>query len=216
MNFNTVLTLLYAATWTSILWYIGRRLTNGIASSAHPVLIAGLFLFSTALFYLNALSTSSFILAHFFFFSALVITMFTDATTLLISRIVTLYSMPVGWILSTAGLLAISPLESILGSLAGLLLLSFVRLISRKLMGKDGLGQGDIDLLCFIGAFTGPIGCWITLMTGSIIGSVIGIIYVIARKGVTAILLPFGLFLGMGASLYILFQNQLTSVFLPL
>ncbi len=216
MNYNLILTAYCAPLWTTCLWFIARRLTKGITSSAHPALIGFLFLFASGIFYLNAVSGSPYMFAHFFFFSALVVTMFTDATTLLISRMVTLYAMPIGWVLSNASLIALTPFESILGSVTGLLLLTLIRTVSRKLMGKDGLGQGDIDLLCLIGAFTGPIGCWITLMTGSIIGSIIGLCHVIAGRGNTTVMLPFGLFLGMGASLYVLFQNQLSSIFLPL
>jgi leader peptidase (prepilin peptidase)/N-methyltransferase len=202
--------------WTLFLWAVSRWLVKGVYSVspfALPILVS---LFSITALY-HALSNNlPYLGSYFFFFSALIITLFTDATTLLISRYVTIYAMPIGWLLSNMELLPITPLESVGGSLAGLLILATVRYVSKKLLGKDGLGQGDVDLLCFIGAFTGPSGCWITLMTGSLLGSLFGIIYFIAAKGRRDILLPFGLFLGMGAILYVLFQKQLTSFFLPL
>jgi len=214
VNSNLPLIVIGSLVWTACLWLLANRLTKGITPKIHPLIVGGLFTFSTVIFSYNLAHASPYLLSYSFFLSALVVTMFTDATTLLISRIVTLYSMPIGWILSNAGLLPISPLESIIGSLFGLLLLWLVRTIAHKALGRDGLGQGDIDLLCFIGAFTGPIGCWITLMTGSIIGSVLGLGYAIRRRN-TGVLLPFGLFLGMGAALYILFQENLTSLFIP-
>ena len=55
--------------------------------------------------------------AYIFFFSALIITIFTDLEELVISRYVTLYLVPVGWALSMFKLLPISPTESILGSI---------------------------------------------------------------------------------------------------
>lgn len=217
-NYNLGIVLLECLSWTFLLKMFAGRLTKGISSSSHPFLIGAVSLFSIFVFF--ALGTYSLstplTLAYFFFFSALVVTMFTDATTLLISRTVTLYSMPIGWILAKTEILPISILESIIGSIFGLLLLWSVRTISRKIMGKDGLGQGDIDLLAFIGAFIGPIGCWITLITGSLIGSIIGIIYmIIGRKNGTGVLLPFGLFLAIGATLYVLFQENLISLFIP-
>ncbi len=216
MSFSISVPLVFTSSlvWTLALWLLANRLTKGITPKNHPFVIGGLFTFSTMIFSFDLLHTSPYLASYFFFFSALVITMFTDATTLLISRMVTLYAMPIGWILSNAGLLPISPLESITGSLCGLLILWVIRAISRKALGRDGLGQGDIDLLCFIGAFTGPIGCWITLMTGSIIGSIMSLGYVISRRH-TKVLLPFGLFLGMGATLYVLFQKHLTALFIP-
>ena len=205
-----------SALWTLCLFGISRLLTRGIYSVCHPALPFLAYLFSIAALS-HALSINlPYLYSYLFFFSALIVTIFTDATTLLISRYVTIYAMPIGWLLSNTGLLPITPLESIGGSLAGLLILATVRFISKKFLGKDGLGQGDVDLLCFIGAFTGPSGCWITLMTASLLGSIFGIIYFILAKGKRDILLPFGLFLGMGAILYVLFQEKLTALFLPI
>ncbi len=217
MSWNSSLFMLsgISALWTLCLWGVSRWLVKGVYSTTPIILPILVSLFSTTVLSYATITGLPFLYAHLFFFSALIITIFTDATTLLISRYVTLYAMPIGWLLSNMELLPVSPLESISGSLTGLLILIVVRYISKKLLGKDGLGQGDIDLLCFIGAFTGPSGCWITLMTASLLGSFFGIIYFIAAKGRRDILLPFGLFLGMGAILYVLFQNQLTSLFLP-
>lgn len=218
MNCNSafLLSVVSASTiWTGCLWGISRWLTRGIYSTAHTLIAGVLSLFSVTIFSYAIITDLPFLPAYLFFFSALVVTIFTDVTTLLISQMVTLYTMPIGWILSNIGLLPISPLSSIGGSVCGLLILLAVRSASRKWLDKDGLGQGDIDLLCFIGAFTGPVGCWITLMIGSILGSVIGLIYFIAARGKRDILLPFGLFLGMGAILFVLFTKEFTSLFLP-
>ena len=200
--------------WTLCLWGVSRWLVKGVCSTTPVILPILVSLFSITVFSYAIITDVPFYL-YIGFFSALVVTIFTDATTFLISRYVTLYAMPMGWLASNMGLLPITPLESIGGSLTGLFLLVMVRFISKKLLGKDGLGQGDVDLLCFIGAFTGPSGCWITLMTASLLGSIFGIVYFIATKGRRDILLPFGLFLGMGAILYVLFQHELTALFLP-
>ncbi len=205
-----------SAFWTACLWGFSRLITRGIYSTFPPALSILASLFSVLAFSYAFSCNIPFLYSYFFFFSALIVTVFTDATTLLISRYVTLYTMPVGWLASNMGLLPITPLESIGGSLIGLLILVAVRFISKKFLGKDGLGQGDIDLLCFIGAFTGPSGCWITLMTASLLGSILGIFYFILARGKRDILLPFGMFLGMGAILYVLFQERLIALFLPI
>ena len=161
-------------------------------------------------------SESPYKLGYALFYVALTVTMFTDALTFLISRFVTIYLVPIGWALSYCGYLPISPLESITGSIIGLMLLAGINKISRRFLGRDGLGQGDVDLMAFIGAFTGPIGCWFSLMIGSIIGSVCGTAYMlIFKKSRNDFLLPFGCFLAGSAIMYVLFQEPLIKYFFP-
>lgn len=215
-NFSPAVLFGFSVCWTGSLWAIARFLTRNSHVSRYPFALSTIAFFAVGtLFYLFQLP-SQFFVAYSLFFSALIVTMFTDATTLLISQLVTLYLVPVGWMLANLNLLPISPLSSIAGSLCGLLLLWLVRKLSQKFLHKEGLGQGDVDLLCFIGAFTGPLGCWITLMVGSILASLVGLIYFIASRAKQDIMLPFGLFLSMAAILYVFFEKQLIAFFLPL
>lgn len=145
------------------------------------------FLFNTATMYL-------------FFAFALSITLFTDAYTLLISRWTTLYLLPVGWLAANFGILTIGPLASVVGSLLGLLILSLTARLAYYWTKQESLGQGDIDLLAFIGAFLGPAGCWRSLVFGSCIGSGIGVIYLLFYGNkARSFPLPFGTFLVLGA-----------------
>lgn len=141
------------------------------------------------------------------FFSALLITMHTDAQTMLISRYVTIYMVPLGWLMSFLGFIQLSPLESIIGSLLGLFLLWVSSKASLLLLKTEGLGQGDVDLLCFIGSFTGITGCWITLLLASVSGAISGLLYIIISKKRENIRLPFGVFLSGGGILYVLFKD---------
>jgi len=74
------------------------------------------------------------------------------------------------------------------------------------------MGQGDLELLAFIGAFTGIMGSWMSLFIGSLLGSIIGIILVIANKLKVSTKIPFGPFLAFGAIIYVLYQNQILSL----
>jgi leader peptidase (prepilin peptidase)/N-methyltransferase len=69
-----------------------------------------------------------------------------------------------------------------------------------KIRKKEGLGFGDVKMVAMIGAFQGLHGAIGTVMLGSILGSVIGLIYIYgAKKDPGSYELPFGTFLGAGA-----------------
>ena len=76
---------------------------------------------------------------------------------MLISRYVTLALVPIGLLLSALGLLPVSFTESFFGTLFGYGVLWFIATTFEKITGKQGMGQGDLDLLAFIGSFTGII-----------------------------------------------------------
>lgn len=79
------------------------------------------------------------------------------------------------------------------------------------MLEQESLGQGDLELLAFIGSFSGPYGAWIALTTGSILGTIITlIIMLITQKKIEKI--PFGAYLSLGGMLYILFQNFFTDL----
>ena len=129
----------------------------------------------------------------------------------------TLYLIPLIWIASNLHLIPIDPLSSIMGAMTGLLILSLTAKIAFYFTKQESLGQGDIDLLAFIGAFLGVSGCWNTLLFGSIFGSVFGIgcILIYGKDKTNSLLLPFGTFLSFGALLTIIqnFTPTLISIF---
>lgn len=156
---------------------------------------------------------STYWFAYFIFFSALIITIRTDLQEMLISRWVTLYAVPVGWFFAFLGYLPINLSQSIMGSIAGYGILLLISVVFAKIKGKEGMGQGDLELLAFVGAFVGLWGCWISLMIASTIGTLIGIIYLLLRPTRESIALPFGPFLAMGAILFIFFETVINNFF---
>jgi leader peptidase (prepilin peptidase)/N-methyltransferase len=69
-----------------------------------------------------------------------------------------------------------------------------------KLRHREGLGFGDVKLMVMIGAFLGLQATLTTLLTGSIVGSVISLLYIwMAKKDAASYELPFGTFLGAAA-----------------
>ena len=164
---------------------------------------------ATSLLLLYKTVEPSYFFSYFIFFSALIVSIRSDLETMLLSRFVTIYLVPLGLTFSWLGLLPITPLNSILGVLLGygfLLLMSKIFYFFTK---KEGLGQGDLELLAFIGSFLGIIGCWISLLLGSVVGSIIGILYIYIKKQSKTTPIPFGPFLAFGAICFVLFEEKL-------
>ena len=98
--------------------------------------------------------------------------------------------------------------ESLLGALlpSGFLWLGGV--IFEKVRHKEGLGLGDVKMIAMIGAFLGLRATLLTLIVGSIAGSVIGLIYIqLTKKDASSYELPFGTFLGF-AGIFVALAGQ--------
>lgn len=153
--------------------------------------------------------------AFFILFSALIVTIRTDLDSLLISRWATIALIPVGLILSFTDGVPIYPLNSLLGAAAGYLVLWLIGTLFYAITKKEGMGQGDFDLLALVGSFTGVVGVWATLLIGSVLGSVIGTAYLLATGSLRRnAKLPFGPFLAVGAMLYVCFHEQIAELLL--
>ena len=93
----------------------------------------------------------------------------------------------------------------ILGIIAGGGILYLVALCYYHIRRHQGMGGGDIKLLAMIGAATGVKGVFFTLFTGSVLGTLGGVVAMTgagkSQKRQTKI--PFGPFLSLGANIYI-------------
>jgi leader peptidase (prepilin peptidase)/N-methyltransferase len=69
-----------------------------------------------------------------------------------------------------------------------------------KLRNREGLGLGDVKLIAMVGSFLGLQGALMTLVLGSLSGSLIGYGYIRAtRQDASTYQLPFGTFLSIAA-----------------
>lgn len=185
-------------------------------SIIYPIIELATILVGLGLIYLIH---PSYFLSSFILISALLITIRTDLETMLISRFTTLFLIPVAFIFSLTyfghePLLSVTISESIKGTVFGYLLLFLINKTFLFLTKKNGLGEGDMELLAMIGAFTGIIGAWVSLMLGSIMGSIIGILMIYQQRQNLQFdtKIPFGPFLAISAIIYVLFQNQLLTL----
>jgi leader peptidase (prepilin peptidase)/N-methyltransferase len=69
-----------------------------------------------------------------------------------------------------------------------------------RLRRIEGLGFGDVKMMGMVGAFVGWKGVLLTLFLGSLSGTLVGVFILAGREGSLKTKLPFGTFLGMGAT----------------
>jgi leader peptidase (prepilin peptidase)/N-methyltransferase len=146
----------------------------------------------------------------FIFTSALIVTFRTDAEHMLISRYMTLYLIPFFVWAAWYGITPMTLYASIVGAVSAYAALWMVREVHYRITHKVGMGQGDLELLAMIGSYLGVQGWWMTVLIGSLIGSIVGIACACYYKTMF-IKLPFGVFLAIGAfvTLIIFAQPQL-------
>lgn len=91
----------------------------------------------------------------------------------------------------------LSVVESVLAIVLCSGSLWFVGFLYQKFRDREGLGFGDVKMIAMIGAFLGVQGALLTLIISSVLGSLIGLLFIyITGKNASTYELPFGTFLG--------------------
>ena len=86
---------------------------------------------------------------------------------------------------------------ALLGAMAGYLSLWSVYWIFKQLTGKEGMGHGDFKLLAAIGAWVGLKGVIPTVLLSSLVGAIVGSIWLAAKGRDRATPIPFGPYLAL-------------------
>lgn len=90
--------------------------------------------------------------------------------------------------------------EALVGGAFAAGLLWWIGLVYKVARHREGLGFGDVKLVAMIGVFVGLQGALFTVVAGSLVGAVAGVVYTLAkRKPILTQELPFGTFLGLAA-----------------
>ena len=90
--------------------------------------------------------------------------------------------------------------EALIGGLGPAIALWAIGELYYRLRGREGLGFGDVKMIAMVGAFYGLQGALLTLILGSLAGSVFGLLFIaLTKKDSTTYELPFGSFLGIAA-----------------
>ena len=106
--------------------------------------------------------------------------------------------------------------DSLLGIVVGGGILYGVGFAWEKLRHQQALGGGDPPMLAMVGAFLGWKMVLLTLMMGSLLGTVLGVGLIVARRASLASKLPFGCFLALGAAVCAAVGPQLVAWYLGL
>ena len=141
-------------------------------------------------------------------YSALLVVTGTDLTHKIIPNVVTLPGIVLG-LLGAATVLPVGPINALLGVAVGGGILWFLAWVSPYLFGKEGMGGGDIKLLAMIGAFLGWKPALLTIMIGSLTGSVIGVSLIALGFMKRDEYIPFGPFLVLGALISMFYAQPL-------
>ncbi len=112
-------------------------------------------------------------------------------------------------LLGAVTVLPVGVINSVVGLIVGGGILWLLAWLSPYLFGKEGMGGGDIKLLAMIGAFLGWKPALLTIMIGSLTGSIIGVGLIALRVIKRDDYIPFGPFLVLGALLSMFFAQPL-------
>jgi leader peptidase (prepilin peptidase) / N-methyltransferase len=93
--------------------------------------------------------------------------------------------------------------ESLIGAAVGGGVLLAVALGYQALTRREGMGMGDVKLLAAIGAFLGWKAVVFTILIASLVGSLVGVTAMVAKKSDLQLEVPFGPFLALGAVSYL-------------
>jgi leader peptidase (prepilin peptidase) / N-methyltransferase len=122
-------------------------------------------------------------------------------------------------------------LDGLLGAAFGGFLLWAVAAIYKRVRGREGMGMGDVKMMAMVGAFLGVRGAFLTILLGTLLGTVVGITIIVglyaagwhrrlaeraSRRGLGSVSglrwtiasqyqLPLGTFLGIAALLVVYF-----------
>lgn len=105
----------------------------------------------------------------------------------------------------------LSFIDAILGAAVGSGLLWLVSEAYFRLRGREGMGFGDVKMMLMAGAFLGVKRTLLTILAGSLLGSVLGLAFILARRKESDYELPFGSFLGMAALLVVFFGTPVVN-----
>jgi leader peptidase (prepilin peptidase)/N-methyltransferase len=141
---------------------------------------------------------------------ALIVLFVIDLQHRILPNVITLPGIIVGFLFSLAGPLGWASLFSrpagppgLANSLAGILLggglLWGIGEAYYRIRGEEGMGMGDVKMIGMIGAFLGWQQMLLALVVSSLLGSVVGLAMIVAKRGNMKYALPFGSFLTIGA-----------------
>jgi leader peptidase (prepilin peptidase)/N-methyltransferase len=108
-----------------------------------------------------------------------------------------------------------TPLQSsVVGAIAGYMVLWTVFQIFRLVTGKEGMGFGDFKLLAAMGAWMGWAMLPQIVLVSSVVGAIVGSIMLVTGKTRRQQPIPFGPYLAMAGWIALLWGNDINQAYL--
>ncbi len=193
--------LLNASLWILVLWVIGFTWFLPVALIFVSVIVSLIFIDAENMILPDVINFP------LLFFAILVRIIFAFVPDefyppdLKIYPLTMLTTLPI-WLNSLIG--------AFLGALVGGGFLWFVGFVWEKLRGVEAMGFGDVKMMFAVGALLGWRLTFLTIFLGAFSGAIIGVFLLSRQKDKDLqTQIPFGIFLGIGAILSLLFGEQL-------
>ncbi len=142
----------------------------------------------------------------------LIVISLIDLKYQIIPDVLSLTGIPAGFltILLTSGLpWHESVLISLKGAVVGGGLLFSLGWCYEKLRHQEGLGGGDVKLAAMLGAFFGWKEIFIIFLLSSFLGTLVGLAWILIKKGGLKLAIPYGPFLAAGALVNLFWGQQI-------
>ncbi|WP_395788412.1 prepilin peptidase [Aquimonas sp.] len=152
-------------------------------------------------------------LAALAFTAVLVAASGIDLRTTLLPDDLTLPLLWLGLLVSISALF-VDPTQAIWGAAAGYLSLWSVYWGFKLLTGKEGMGYGDFKLLAALGAWCGASGIIPILLMSSVIGAIVGSIWLSLKGRNKATPIPFGPYLAAAGWVQFLWGEQIVGAYM--
>jgi leader peptidase (prepilin peptidase)/N-methyltransferase len=104
--------------------------------------------------------------------------------------------------------------DAVIGAVAGYLFLWTVFQLFRLMTGKEGMGYGDFKLFAAIGAWLGWQMLPLVLLLAAVVGSVVGVAMIGARRHGRGVPIPFGPYLAGAAWIALLWGPRIVDRYL--
>jgi len=147
-------------------------------------------------------------LIYFTFVAALIVITVIDLYHQIIPDVISLPGIGVG-LLASLMVRQTTFSNSLIGILCGGGSLFLIATVYQWLFKREGMGGGDVKLLAMIGAFLGWKAVILTILLGSLVGSITGIILMVSKGKDFKYAIPFGPFLSLGAVIALFYGESI-------
>lgn len=86
-------------------------------------------------------------------------------------------------------------------------------IVTEMVIPREAMGFGDVKFVAAIGAFLGMRAVYFTIMAGSVIGAIVGLLMIVIGKREWSARIPFGPYLALGGVVWIFFGPELVDAY---